>query len=31
LTEEIEAEFPTPSETIMFINYDFGDKAATSE
>jgi hypothetical protein len=31
LTEQIEAEFPTPAETVMFINYDFGAKAPTSE
>ena len=31
MTERIEAEFPTPAETVIFINYDFAAKAPTSE
>ena len=31
MAEKIESEFPTADETVMFVNWDFDAKAATSE
>jgi hypothetical protein len=31
MAEQIDSEFPTPEETVMFINWDFEAKAATTE